>query len=107
MGRLLKAAISRTEQSDRIAQEITESPYPIILCGDFNDTPVSYAYHTLSAELEDAFIDKGTGIGNTYIGAFPSFRIDYILHSESLETAAFRVLPEKYSDHHAVVAEFK
>jgi endonuclease/exonuclease/phosphatase family metal-dependent hydrolase len=106
MKRLLAAAISRTEQCDRINKPVKESPFDVILCGDFNDTPVSYAYQTLRESLDDAFIAKGSGIGNTYIGAFPSFRIDYILYSESLETLSFDVLPEKHSDHHAIVAEF-
>lgn len=106
MKRLLAAAISRTEQSDRIHSAVKESPYEVVLCGDFNDTPVSYAYQSLRESLNDAFISKGSGIGNTYIGAFPSFRIDYILYSEGMETLSFEVLPDKHSDHHAIVAEF-
>ena len=50
----------------------------MILCGDFNDTPLSYTYRQLSRKLTDSFIEKGRGIGNTYIGEFPSFRICYI-----------------------------
>jgi len=102
--RLKSAFVKRQEQVDRIATSINASPYPVVLCGDFNDPPVSYTYETLSDILEDSFVACGNGIGNTYIGAFPSFRIDYILHSPSLKTIAYKTLEEKLSDHHAITA---
>jgi len=106
LSRLTSAAVNRSEQAEKVSQSIAESPYPVILCGDFNDTPVSFTYRTLRENLEDSFIAKGSGIGNTYIGAFPSFRIDYILHSERIKARAYKTLPEKYSDHHAVTVDF-
>jgi len=102
--RLKNAFVKRQEQVDRIARHMKECRYPIVLCGDFNDPPVSYAYCTLSRDLKDSFKECGNGIGNTYIGAFPSFRIDYILHSPTFETIEYSTLPEKLSDHHAVTA---
>jgi endonuclease/exonuclease/phosphatase family metal-dependent hydrolase len=105
--RLKNAFVKRQEQVDRIAASIRVSPYPVILCGDFNDPPVSYTYCTLTDQLEDAFTSCGNGIGNTYIGAFPSFRIDYILHDRKLEAIDYKTLPEKLSDHHAVTATFQ
>lgn len=102
--RLKSAFVKRQEQVDRIAASIRVSPHPAILCGDFNDPPVSYTYCTLTDQLEDSFRACGNGIGNTYIGAFPSFRIDYILHSSQMECIAYETLPEKLSDHHAVTA---
>ena len=106
LSRLTSAAVNRSEQSEKVAASVAESPYPVILCGDFNDTPVSYTYRTFRRALKDSFISKGSGVGNTYIGAFPSFRIDYILHSEGLEPLSYHTLPQKYSDHHAVTASF-
>jgi endonuclease/exonuclease/phosphatase family metal-dependent hydrolase len=102
--RLKSAFVKRQEQVNRIAASIRACPHPAILCGDFNDPPVSYTYCTLTERLEDSFRACGNGIGNTYIGAFPSFRIDYILHSPSMETIEYETLPEKLSDHHAVTA---
>jgi len=102
--RLKSAFVKRQEQVDRIAASIRACPHPVILCGDFNDPPVSYTYCTLTERLKDSFKSCGNGIGNTYIGAFPSFRIDYILHSPTLETIEYETLPEKLSDHHAVTA---
>ncbi len=105
--RLKNAFVKRQEQVDRIAASIRVSPYPVILCGDFNDPPVSYTYSRLTDQLEDSFTSCGNGIGNTYIGAFPSFRIDYILHSKMLEAVNYQTLPEKLSDHHAITATFQ
>jgi endonuclease/exonuclease/phosphatase family metal-dependent hydrolase len=102
--RLKNAFMKRQEQVDRIASSIKTSPYPVILCGDFNDPPVSYTYETLTDLLQDSFVECGNGIGNTYIGAFPSFRIDYILHSSNMKAIDYETLPEKLSDHHAVTA---
>ncbi len=105
--RLTDAAKKRAGQADQIKLEIANSPYPVIVCGDFNDTPVSYTYSSLSENLQDSFKKKGSGIGSTYIGKFPSFRIDYILHSDRLETTAFKTLSEEYSDHRAIEAELR
>lgn len=69
----------RAIQARKIADHIRQCPYPVIVCGDFNDTPVSYAYSTVRGDLKDAFVEAGWGISNTYNGILPSFRIDYIL----------------------------
>lgn len=100
--RLKEAFQKRAPQVDIISKHIRKCPYKVLVCGDFNDTPTSYTYHNLSKGLSDAFIESGNGFGNTYIGKAPSFRIDYILHSPEILSSAFRVLPEKLSDHHAV-----
>jgi len=105
--RLKNAFIKREEQVDRIAASMRACPYRIILCGDFNDPPVSYTYTTLTDQLSDSFTSCGNGIGNTYIGAFPSFRIDYILHSPSLKAIDYETLSEELSDHHAVTSTFQ
>ena len=53
-----------------------------------NDTPMSYSYHQLDRLLLDAYAESGSGIGHTYVGAFPSFRIDHIMHSRRLTASA-------------------
>ncbi len=103
-GRLKQAYIIRARQVEKLDGYIRKSPYPVILCGDFNDTPVSYTYHTLKGDLRDAFIHSGRGIGNTYRGNFPSFRIDYIFHSKDLKCIGFKKTKEEYSDHFSITA---
>ncbi|NVN95477.1 MAG: endonuclease/exonuclease/phosphatase family protein [Bacteroidetes bacterium] len=102
--KLKHAFIKRASQARIIAEHIKQSPYPVIVCGDFNDTPTSYSYHMVSANLKDAFIESGKGIGNTYNGKFPSFRIDYILHSNDFSASDFEVKKVDYSDHYPITA---
>ncbi len=102
--RLMKSAfVKRAKQADIISKHIAKSPHSVIICGDFNDTPASYAYHKIAGELSDAFVQSGKGFGRTYIGAFPSFRIDYILHSKKLRSSDFQTITQKeLSDHYPI-----
>jgi endonuclease/exonuclease/phosphatase family metal-dependent hydrolase len=106
-GRLKRAFIKRAEQVDSVAKSLKNSPYPVIVCGDFNDTPASYTYHTMTNELTDAFVEAGKGWGKTYIGIFPSYRIDYILHSNDFEAYNYITHQEKLSDHYAISCRIK
>lgn len=101
---LRTSAQLRAKQADEVLLHIKQCHYPVIVCGDFNDTPTSYAVNCISRHLKDAFLQKGIGIGQTYNGLAPSFRIDYIMHSDSFETTDFETHPEEYSDHHPVTA---
>ena len=105
--RLKDAFVKREEQVQRVVDNIRTCPYEVIMCGDFNDTPVSFTYETFTDELEDSFIEAGNGIGNTYIGVFPSFRIDYVMHSKGYKCIAYKTLDEKLSDHHALSVVLK
>ncbi len=100
------AYLKRAKQVDIISKHIKSSPYKVIVCGDFNDTPISYTYNTLVDELKDAFKESGNGIGNSYAGLFPSFRIDYILHSDELNSINYKTIRKDYSDHYPVCCEF-
>lgn len=105
LDRMKSAYVKRASQSRMIAEHMAQSPYPVILCGDFNDTPVSYNYEQLiSNDMVDAFEVAGRGIGSTHIGAYPFFRIDYVLHSEFFETEHFETHDVTHSDHRPVEA---
>ena len=106
VGVLMKDAFERrAHQAKAIRKHIDECPYKVIVCGDFNDTPTSYSYHTISEDLSDAFVDSGKGFGRTYVGELPSFRIDYIMHSKSLKSYNFETLDFKFSDHLPIVCD--
>jgi endonuclease/exonuclease/phosphatase family metal-dependent hydrolase len=103
--KLKKAYIMRSRQADSIAAHIEKSDYPVIVCGDFNDTPVSYSYNTIRGDLCDAFVESGCGLEYTYSGRFSSFRIDYILHSTKIRSFGYRTTKIDYSDHYPVQCE--
>lgn len=102
LNRMKRAFIKRGPQADNIAEHIKLCRYPIIFCGDFNDTPASYSYQTISKELTDCFVESGSGIGNTYLGIFPSFRIDYIFHSKQFTSYQFETIHTDVSDHYPI-----
>ena len=102
--RMKNAYIKRAVQAELLSEHIHASPYPVIVCGDFNDTPVSYAYHTIRKDLKDSFVETGLGLGKTYSRIIPSYRIDYILHSPDLVSSEFKTVRKDYSDHYPVRA---
>lgn len=99
IGRLKVAFEKRAVQIEKVMIEVKKSPYPVIFCGDLNDTPVSYCYSQISNQLTDAFIESSNGVGTTYIGKIPSNRIDYIFHSSEFEGTEFLTYDVNYSDH--------
>ena len=97
----------RAIQSRKIADHISKSPYPVIVCGDFNDTPVSYAYRQVRGDLKDAFVEAGWGISNSYNGELPSFRIDYILFDKKFVAGNYQRDRVPFSDHFPVRCQLK
>ncbi|AEA45504.1 endonuclease/exonuclease/phosphatase family protein [Fluviicola taffensis] len=92
----------RAEQAERVVEHLKTSPYPVVICGDFNDTPMSYVYNQFNSDLVDSFRETQTGIGITYVGRVPAGRIDYIFHSGDLGAVNFQIQAVPYSDHRAV-----
>ena len=92
---------NRVSEALKIKKHINKSPYPVIVCGDFNDTPLSYTYSTLKKGLADSFQESGIGIGNSYV-SIPTLRIDYILHSQKYESYNYKKLKYKFSDHYPI-----
>lgn len=101
--RIKNAFLRRSGEVAMILAHMESSPWPVVYCGDLNDTPMSYSYHQLiRSGLSDAFMEGGEGFGHTYIGDFPSFRIDHILYSQRFRSWDFRTLPDELSDHRAI-----
>lgn len=105
--RLRNAFILRSQQVQTVSNKISGSPYPVIVCGDFNDTPNSFTYQKMRRGLKDSFVEAGSGISHTYKGTFPSFRIDYILYSPALEAITYATPKIPYSDHYPVVSHLR
>ena len=96
----------RGSQIDAILTIANRSPYPVILCGDFNDVPYSYVYQKTKQIYKNAFENAGTGFGYTY-NRFPwLLRIDNQFCSKSLDVVYCKTLKNKYSDHFPVEAGY-
>jgi endonuclease/exonuclease/phosphatase family metal-dependent hydrolase len=115
-GDRVKSIIDRVAQNstirmghvDTLRHVINATPYKHVVVGDFNDTPMSYVYNTLSEDLYDAFSEQGSGFGYTYRPMWGLLRIDYILYSEGFEALNYKADNEVLlSDHLPVVARLK
>ena len=85
--KLAEAAAIRAPQADAIANYLNSHPFKyVMVCGDFNDIPISYTHHTLTRTLNDAFTESGRGLGISYHNNKFLFRIDNILVSPNLKT---------------------
>lgn len=106
-GRLNRAYKKRAHQADAVADLVRKSPYRTIVCGDFNDTPVSYTYNTIRGDMEDAFVEYGRGSVITYNSSLNVFRIDNIFASDGIKINSYHTLEKPYSDHNPVSAGFE
>jgi endonuclease/exonuclease/phosphatase family metal-dependent hydrolase len=97
----------RGDQAGEAREQLNKSPYPGLICGDFNDVPNSYTYFTIRGDWQDAFIAKGLGIGRTYVHISPTLRIDYILADPRLKVLQCRKFSLPWSDHNPVIADLQ
>ncbi|MEO6454246.1 MAG: endonuclease/exonuclease/phosphatase family protein [Ginsengibacter sp.] len=105
MVKLKYGFLKRSKQADRVREELNKSPYPVIVCGDFNDVPNSYAYNTIGKNLQNAFVKKGVGIGRTFTGISPTLRIDNIFVDKKFSISQFTRIKKKLSDHFPIIAD--
>ena len=100
--KLISAFSERAFQARKVSEHIRNCPYPVVVCGDFNDTPCSFTYRKVLGDLKDSFVESGHGISNTYNGILPSFRIDYIFHSKEFQSFNYVRNRVNYSDHYPI-----
>ncbi|MDO5760556.1 MAG: endonuclease/exonuclease/phosphatase family protein [Bacteroidota bacterium] len=105
--KLVLADGQKEEQIKEILPKIENSEIPYIITGDFNSIPFSKVYKLMTENLADAFVHKGKGIGRTYNGVFPAYRIDYILYKkESFRAKNYSSPNVDFSDHYPVLTTF-
>lgn len=105
--RLKNGYIQRGQQAIALKQYLNQSPYPYIVAGDFNDVPLSFTLNKLSAGLKNTFVEKGSGLGNTFYGNFPGFQLDYIMASPQFNVINYKILKAKLSDHYPVFSDLE
>lgn len=106
VGRKLKQAFSnRIEQAKSLKSHIDQCPYPSIVMGDFNDTPMSYSVNMIAKEMNNAFFEQGFGWGVTHFGLLPIFQIDYIFCDKRIKVDNYGIIKERLSDHYPIWAD--
>ncbi len=107
LGKLSNAAEARNQQADQIAEEIADISGPLIICGDFNDSPLSYSVRRFQRiGFRDAYNELGSGPGITYHANRFWFRIDHILYRGDLEAIGLERPRFRSSDHYPLVTQF-
>ncbi len=100
LGKMLRAYTLRYRQARAVHEMLKHSHYPAIVCGDFNDTPVSYTYRTIRSSMNDAYLyAHPRSTGHTFYKGPLGIRIDYILCSPCLYPQAAEVDCVPFSDH--------
>ena len=96
----------RQQQARAIREEIQQSPYPVIVAGDFNTTPLSYTYLKIrGGQLRDCFLSTSWfKYGSTFSRRNIGLRIDYLLCSKELQPVSTRIDHLNCSDHYPVTA---
>ena len=91
----------------RILEETCDFPgaQPVILGGDFNAPPTDPIHRLLSRDFNDAFVEAGSGWGNTFQRRIPILRIDQIHATRHFKTIGCRAVTTRKSDHRMVVAD--
>ena len=102
-----KTFVMQQFQSELFLLHKKSCEYPMIICGDFNNTPYSYVYRKIKGDLIDAFEEAGNGFGKTFNFKYFPIRIDYVLVDKAFTVNSFKTLDEKLSDHFPVIAEVK
>ena len=107
--KLAEANAKRSGQVRAVSRYVEEhSQYPVIVCGDFNDNPISYSRHAMAEHLTDCFRETGRGIGLSYNQKAFSFRIDHIFCSKQLQPYNCKVDGEMdASDHNPILCWLK
>jgi endonuclease/exonuclease/phosphatase family metal-dependent hydrolase len=97
----------RAKQAQQIRPLLDSCPYPEIVCGDFNDVPNSYIYWHIRGSRRDAYMEKGNGLGRTFISLAPTLRIDYIMCDNRIKVDQFTVAEKRFSDHLPLIADLR
>lgn len=107
IGELERNSRIRAQQVREIRAVIDSTHYPVILAGDFNDTPSSYTYRRLRGDMTDGFRAVGNGFGGTFRYLGGVLRIDYVFYDDNFTGVGYYMPDDDLSDHKAVIAELK
>lgn len=92
-------------QAELFLEHKQNSPYQMIICGDFNNTTNSYVYNKIKGDLVDTFESAGHGFGSTFDFKYFPVRIDFILVDDAFQINNFTTFNEKLSDHYPILTK--
>jgi endonuclease/exonuclease/phosphatase family metal-dependent hydrolase len=102
--RISKGFTQQQEQAEIFKEHIKKCNYPIIICGDMNNSPFSYVYRNIKGKLKDAFEEAGEGFGATYKFKYYPARIDYIFTDTKMKVKQFESFSDfENSDHYPIM----
>lgn len=108
VGKKLKYAFEqRSQQAEALRDHMDATHHPIIVMGDFNDTPMSYSVNLIRKGLKNTFREKGRGWGVTHYEMLPLFQIDYIFCSPRFQVENYQIIKKELSDHYPIFADIK
>lgn len=109
LGKLGESMVKRAPEAEAVHSfVVAHSRYPVIVCGDFNDTPISYARHVIAQGLTDCFAEAGCGLGLSYNRKGFNFRIDHIFCSRHFTPVTCKVDSKMdASDHYPMICSMK
>lgn len=103
--RISNAFKKQQQQAQIIMDHKKDCIYPIIICGDMNNSAYSFVYRNIKGDLNDAFEEAGSGFGNTYNFRYYPARIDYIFADQRMKVKSFDSFPNFVnSDHYPIMA---
>lgn len=102
--RISKSFKQQQEQAEIFKEHIKKCEYPIVICGDMNNSAFSYIYRNIKGKLKDAFEEAGEGFGATYKFRYYPARIDYIFTDSKMKVKQFESFSDfENSDHYPIM----
>ncbi len=106
--RISKAFTEQQLQAELIKTHKESCKYPVLICGDMNNSAYSYVYRNIRGTLKDSFEEAGSKFGETYSFKFYPARIDYIFADPKFKVKQFTSFPEfKNSDHFPIMSRLE
>jgi endonuclease/exonuclease/phosphatase family metal-dependent hydrolase len=106
LNRISKAFKQQQLQAEIFKEHEKSCEYPIIICGDMNNSAFSYVYRSIKGRLKDSFEEAGEGFGQTYKFKYYPTRIDYIFADEKMTVKKFESFSDfENSDHYPIMAK--
>ncbi|MFK7048976.1 endonuclease/exonuclease/phosphatase family protein [Flavobacterium columnare] len=98
--RIGKAFKKQQQQAEIFVDHKKDCSYPLVVCGDMNNSAFSYVYRTVKGSMQDTFEEAGKGFGQTYNFKYYPARIDYIFADPKMNVKSFKNFPNFVNSDH-------